>query len=42
MLVPSKTDPNGINLLVFPDSLGKTNKLAVLNHDVLDKLGRPS
>ena len=42
MLVPSKTDPNGINLLVFPDSLGKTNKLVVRNHEVLDKLGRPS
>ena len=42
MLVPSKAAPAGVNLLVFPDALGKKTKLVVLNRGVLDKLGRPS
>ncbi len=38
--VPSKPDPAGTNLLVFPDLLAKGNRLEVLNADELDKLGR--
>jgi RES domain-containing protein len=38
--VPSKPDPTGTNLLVFPELLVKGNQLEVLNADELDKLGR--
>jgi RES domain-containing protein len=38
--VPSKPDPTGINLLVFPDALTEKSRLEVLNADDLDKLGR--
>jgi RES domain-containing protein len=38
--VPSKPDPTGTNLLVFPELLVKGNQLEVLNADDLDKLGR--
>ncbi len=37
--VPSKPDPTGTNLLVFPELLVKGNQLEVLNTDELDKLG---
>jgi hypothetical protein len=37
--VPSKPDPTGANLLVFPERLVKGNQLEVLNADELDKLG---
>jgi RES domain-containing protein len=40
--VPSKLDPNGANVLVFPETLTKTCRLEVMNADVLDKLGRPT
>ena len=39
--VPSKPDPNGANVLVFPESLTSTCRLEVMNADELDKLGRP-
>lgn len=38
--VPSKPDPTGINVLVFPELLKKKNQLQVVNVDALDKLGR--
>jgi RES domain-containing protein len=38
--VPSKPDPTGTNLLIFPELLVKGNQLEVLNADELDKLGR--
>ena len=38
--VPSKPDPTGTNLLIFPELLGKDNQLEVLNPGELDKLGR--
>jgi RES domain-containing protein len=42
ILVPSKPDPNGINLLAFPGLLTRKLQLEVLNADALDKLGRVS
>lgn len=42
LLVPSKPDPNGVNLLVFPEHLAKKSQLEVLNPDDLDKLGKTS
>ena len=42
LLVPSKPEPNGINLLVFPDHLTKKCRLEVLNAAELDKLGKPA
>jgi RES domain-containing protein len=42
LLVPSKPDPNGINLLVFPERLTQKSRLEVLNAGALDKLGRAS
>jgi RES domain-containing protein len=38
--VPSRPDPMGTNLLVFPELLVKGSRLEVLNADELDKLGR--
>lgn len=38
--IPSRPDPTGANLLVFPELLVKGNQLEVLNADELDKLGR--
>lgn len=38
--VPSRPDPTGTNLLVFPQLLVKGNQLEVLNAEELDKLGR--
>ena len=40
LLVPSKTDPNGVNLLVYPDRLTKKCSIKVLNAAELDKLGK--
>jgi len=42
LVVPSKPDPNGANLLIFPDRLGANCRLEVLNAGELEKLGRPS
>jgi len=41
LLVPSKPDPTGVNVLVFPERLTAADALAVLNAEVLDKLGGP-
>ena len=41
ILVPSKPDPSGVNLLVFPGRLTKKWRVTVLNAADLDKLGRP-
>ncbi len=38
--IPSRPEPMGTNLLVFPELLVKGNLLEVLNADELDKLGR--
>jgi len=40
LIVPSKADPNGINLLVYPDRLTKKCSIKVLNAAELDKLGK--
>ena len=40
LLVPSKPDPTGVNLLVFPELLTKKCRLKVLNGAELDKLGK--
>lgn len=40
--VPSKPDPAGVNILIFPENLTSTCSLEVLNADDLDKLGRPT
>ncbi|MCI0638187.1 MAG: RES family NAD+ phosphorylase [Gemmataceae bacterium] len=40
--VLSKPDPDGINVLVFPETLTRTCRLEVMNADELDKLGTPS
>src|SRR5581483_865884 len=37
--VPSKPDPTGMNLVIFPERLVKGNRLEVLNAGELDKLG---
>lgn len=41
ILVPSKPDPNGVNLLVFPARLTKKWRAVVRNAADLDNLGRP-
>jgi RES domain-containing protein len=38
--VPSKPDPKGTNVLVFPENLTRTCRLEVLNADALEKLGK--
>ena len=40
IMVPSRPDPDGMNLLIFPVLLGKGDRLEVLNASELDKLGR--
>lgn len=40
ILVPSIADPEGVNLLAFPESLARDSVLAVLNSEELDRLGR--
>lgn len=40
--VPSKPDPNGANILVFPETLTGEDRLEVTNADQLDKLGKPT
>jgi hypothetical protein len=39
--VPSRPDPKGINVLVFPENLTMACRLEVMNADELDNLGRP-
>lgn len=41
LIVPSKPDPNGVNLVVFPENLSKGCILNVLNSEELEKLGKP-
>jgi len=40
LIIPSKPDPTGINLVVFPEKFGKKSKLTVQNAEALDKLGK--
>lgn len=40
--VPSKADPKGANVLVFPQNLTRRCRLEVMNADDLDKLGKPA
>jgi len=42
ILVPSKPDANGMNVLLFPERLTKKCLLEVLNADLLEKLGKPA
>lgn len=41
LFVPSKPDPDGVNILVFPENLTRTSRLEVMNASELDKLGKP-
>jgi RES domain-containing protein len=38
--LPSKPDPHGVNLAIFPQLLTKLDKLEVLNAGELDRIGR--
>ena len=40
LIVPSKPDPTGVNLLIFPERLTRKCRLKVLNAAELDKLGK--
>lgn len=40
LIVPSKPDPKGRNLLVFPDVLSVAERIDVLDADALDTLGK--
>ncbi len=42
LLVPSKLDKRGVNLLVFPERLTNKSTMEVINARELDKLGKPS
>lgn len=41
LMVPSKPDPTGLNLVVFPENLDRDSRLEVLNARDLEKLGQP-
>jgi hypothetical protein len=38
--VPSKPDPGGVNVLIFPENLTRNCRLQVLNAKDLEKLGK--
>ncbi len=40
LMVPSRPDPQGVNVLVFPESFTKACRLEVMNASELDRLGR--
>jgi RES domain-containing protein len=40
LIVPSKPDPTGVNLIVFPENLTRRCRLEVMNAAELDKLGK--
>lgn len=40
LIVPSKPDPTGVNLLIFPERLTRQCRLRVLNAAELDNLGK--
>ena len=42
LIVPSRPDPNGTNVLIFPERLTADCTLEVLNPDLLENLGKPS
>lgn len=42
ILVPSKPDPAGMNVLLFPQRLTTKCTLEVMNAHLLEKLGRPT
>jgi len=42
LLVVSKPDPAGVNLLVFPENLDSNCQMEVINPELLEKLGKPS
>ena len=42
LIVPSKPDPTGINVLIFPQNLTGPVSMEVLNPELLKKLGRRS
>jgi RES domain-containing protein len=42
LVVPSKPDPGGTNVLIFPENLTILSAMAVLNPELLKKLGKPS
>ena len=42
LIVPSRARPDGVNVVVFPQRLGKNDVLRVLNPDQLENLGKPA